>query len=199
LRRKRNIGLRQLGEHVEFLLLQPATENAVEYGHIDLAGFQRLRRHRLIADDEKSDLVALGLQAQMLESEHGAHPYRARQRLHADFFAAQFLGPLDAPRRDDIVTEPVGERGDGFKIGAARYRHQRGRAAGVGRVHVPGGQRGHEHRCLADKNRVRLDTVLNEKSVIISDPKRRHPRIQRRVADDDLALGRSRIGINSVS
>ena len=94
---------------VEALLLQSAAENSIEHGHVDLPAFERLGRHRLIADDQESNLVASRIETQVLQTEHRAHPDGAGKRLNAEVLAAQILGSFDVRRGDDIVAQAVGQ------------------------------------------------------------------------------------------
>ena len=67
----------------------------------------------------------------------------------------------------------------------------------AGGLHIAGGQRGNQHRCLADENRVGDDAVLDKEAMILGDPERRHTGIHRRMTDDDLASRRRSLEFNT--
>ena len=58
-------------------------------------------------------------------------------------------------------------------------------------------QRGDQHRRLADKDSLGVDTVLDEKAVVLSDPQRRDAGIERRMADHRFAHWRRRMRGNA--
>ena len=69
------------------------------------------------------------------------------------FLPRQIFGGFDARRGNDIVTQPVGQGRNDLEIGAAGHRGENRGAAGIRRQDVTRGQRGHQHRRLANKNR----------------------------------------------
>ena len=58
---------RVLGQDVHAFLFELAAERAVEHGRVAKAGLDRLRLNPLIADDLHLNLVALLVEAEMLE------------------------------------------------------------------------------------------------------------------------------------
>ena len=60
-----------------------------------IAPIPRLRENRLVADGVDANLVAGGVESEMLQGEIRGHPHRAAEAGDAEALAAQILGFLD--------------------------------------------------------------------------------------------------------
>ena len=110
------------------------------------AGLQRLCDHPLIAEGSQQDLVALGIQADLFESEHCRHPPGAADAGNADSLAAQIGGSLDLRPHPQIGLNMIGKSSDHFNVQAA-HRGSQGRCtAGIAKMHITGTERRDQSR-----------------------------------------------------
>ena len=89
--------LYQVGHDAISLALQLRAVRVAQIAAVDDVLRDRLCLHRLVAEDAKLNLIALRIEAPMLEGEHGEHPNAAADALHADPFA------LEVRRRSDAL------------------------------------------------------------------------------------------------
>ena len=85
---ERNLGVLELDENRQPLLFHPAAEEGIEQCGIDVTGLDGLRKNRLIADGVDANVIAVGIQAEMFESEYRRHPRGAADVSDAEAFAA---------------------------------------------------------------------------------------------------------------
>src|SRR5690349_16692043 len=117
-----------LAQNREAFLLQFLAPNTIECSGVGNAGFDGLRLNVLIAEHLQQNIVALRIEAEMLEPEQHAHPGGATDASQADFLATQVFRAFDVWSRDKIVGVAAGKSSDDLEIMTGADRGQ-GRAA----------------------------------------------------------------------
>ncbi len=77
---------------------------------------ERLGLHRLVAEDAKLNLIALGIEPPVLEGEHGEHPNAAADALNTDPFAFEIRRRTNARIDDKRAVELIDQPGDESEI-----------------------------------------------------------------------------------
>src|SRR4026208_1180000 len=88
---QRLLELGRFGDDVHALLLQEFAINAIDEDHVDDARLQGLGLHALIAHRLQQDLIALRVDAEMLEPEHRYDPSTASDAVDRELLAAQIF------------------------------------------------------------------------------------------------------------
>src|SRR5581483_7407809 len=102
--------------------LEVVRVESVKEDDVDGPAFERLRLYALIAERLHQNIVALRIEAKVLEPQHRSHPGAAAVAIDSDAFAADVLRSLDRRLDDDVVGISRGKRRDHFEIVAARDR-----------------------------------------------------------------------------
>src|SRR5262249_45588987 len=90
---KRDAKLEQIRQNAKSLPLQLRAKRITEIGPVDNpARRQRLRHHRLIADDSELNVVPLRIESPVIERQHTEHPHAAANALATDLFPLETRG-----------------------------------------------------------------------------------------------------------
>src|SRR5262249_40292302 len=81
---KRNIQFRNVGEDRIALAFEKRSMGVAHHRAVNDAGGDRLHARARVTDDSEGDAVAFGLNAPMLEGQHGEHPVAAAEAGHTD-------------------------------------------------------------------------------------------------------------------
>jgi hypothetical protein len=92
----------------------------------------------LIAKHLQQNIVALRIEAEMLEPEQHAHPGGAADASQADFLATQLFRAFDIWSRDKVVGVAAGESSDDLEIMTGANRGQGRAAAAPAELNVAG-------------------------------------------------------------
>src|SRR5690349_6883347 len=166
-----NAHFHQVAEHAVALAFQLCAVSIAEIAAVDDVLRDRLRQHGLIADDAKLNVVALGIEAPVLEGEHGKHPNSAADALHADSLAFQIRRRFDARVDHKRAVELVDQTGDISQIQTARHGAERraGRRADM-KLGLASRECRHADLGIANVYNGRIDAVLLKNSRIAGNP-----------------------------
>ena len=102
----------------------------------------RLGLHRLVAQDAKLNLIAIGIEPPVIEGEHGEHPNAAADALNTDPFALEIRRRTNARIDDERAVELIDQPCDKSEIETARHGADRGaRSRADVELSLPPGQR----------------------------------------------------------
>src|SRR4029077_19390092 len=108
------------------LPLKLRTKHTAEIRPIDNpARCKGLGHDRLIADDAKLNIVALGIESPVVEGQHAEHPDAPSDALHADLFALEIRRSLDVGSHHERAVEFVDQPRDENQIEPARHGSDR--------------------------------------------------------------------------
>ena len=120
----RNIGRVHIQQQRKPLGYQLGTLSRVEYGRVDLARFERLHQPWQIAPDlHNADLIPLGIESEVLQSEYRIDPEARADSGDAESFSAKVSRRLDVRPGDYVVVSTIGlQRDKHFEISPLRHR-----------------------------------------------------------------------------
>ena len=129
-----------------------------------------LGENRLIADGVDANLIAGGIQAQVLERKYRRHPSGAADVGDTEAFAAQIFCFFDLWPHDDIVRKFVARTGDDFQILSAGDRRKHRRTAAAAKLYFAAGHGGHLQVAAAQINRLDVEAIFGKEPSTLSDP-----------------------------
>jgi len=170
----------------EAFLTQSPAKDAVKRCGVHGLVFHCLTLDGLIADREHGDLIALRLEAELFEPEHGAHPRTAADARDAYLFAAQIFRSFNRGPRQEVIGIASGKTIDDLDIMTGAGSGQSGATASRADVNVARTQSCDQLSCAAQKDGLRLQAIFIEEPLFFSQPKRREtsvhlPRSRRRM------------------
>ena len=116
----------------------------------------------LIADDQELNLIAGEIKTELFQRQHGVHPNRPADALHAETLAGEIGGFADLRLDCEKAAAAADEAADHFQFRAGGGCAEHRRAAGVADFEVAGDQSGTEHLIVAHEDDLRLQAIFAE-------------------------------------